>query len=154
MILDNLENLRSYFPLHHGFAKAFDFLCRADLNVLQPGKYTIDGENIFAIIVNEKGKDKEDGSLEIHRKYIDIQFVLSGTDEMGWKPKGLCSCPQDNFDEDKDLQFFNDKPDSWIAVQPNSYAIFFPEDAHMAMFSEEIIHKVIIKIAVDCAETG
>lgn len=147
MILDILENISSYFYLNSGFKKAFDFLSRADLKDLPPGKYEIDGEHVFAIIVNDFGMEKKEGLLEIHRKYVDIQFVLSGTDNMGWKPKRLCSHPTGNFDEKIDAQIFKDEPSTWISVQPNSYAIFFPEDAHMAMFSVGKIHKVIIKVA-------
>lgn len=149
MILDTLENLSSYFPLNSGFEKAFNFLSRPDLQDLPPANYEIDGENVFAIIVNELGQPKKEGPLEVHRKYIDIQFVLSGVDDMGWKPKSLCSNPIGEFDEKADAQDYNDAPDTWFSVHPNSYAIFFPEDAHMAMFSESKIHKVIIKVAVD-----
>jgi len=147
LILDILENISSYFYLNDGFEKAFDFLSRTDLKDLLPGKYEIDGEHVFAIIVNDFGLEKKEGLLEIHRKYVDIQFVLSGTDNMGWKPKRLCSRPTGNFDEKIDAQLFNDEPTTWISVQPNSYAIFFPEDAHMAMISASKIHKVIIKVA-------
>lgn len=148
MILDNLEKLSSYFFLNSNFKKAFDFLTRPDLKDLLPAKYEIDGEHVFAIIVNDFGQKKEEGLLEVHRRYIDIQFVLSGTDEMGWKPRKLCVRPTGDFDQENDAQFFKDDPDTWISVQPDSYAIFFPEDAHMAMFSPAKIHKVIIKVAV------
>ena len=150
MILDSLENLRAYSGLNSGLDKAFAFLSRADLRDLATGQYEIEEDRIFAIIVNDFGEtSKEEGLLEVHRKYVDIQFVLSGTDEMGWKPKALCTNPADEFDEESDAQNFNDTPDGWFAVQPNYYAIFFPEDAHMAMFSSGIIHKVIVKVAVD-----
>ncbi len=150
MILDSLENLPSYYGLNSGFEKAFGFLSRKDLSNLATGKYEIDEDRIFAIIVNELGETaKEAGLLEVHRKYVDIQLVLSGTDEMGWKPKALCTNPADDFDEESDAQNFTDKPDGWFAVPPNYYAIFFPEDAHMAMFSSGIIHKVIVKVAID-----
>ncbi|MDD2467582.1 MAG: YhcH/YjgK/YiaL family protein [Desulfobulbus sp.] len=149
MILDTIENLSSYYFLNSGFKKAFDFLSRADLKDLPAGKYEIDGEHIFAIIVNDLGEAKNEGLLEVHRKYIDIQFVVAGTDEMGWKPKSLCLHPKSNYDEESDAQNFKDEPATWISVQKNSYAIFFPEDAHMAMFSSGIIHKVIIKVAVN-----
>lgn len=148
MILDTFENLSSYCCLNSGFEKALNFLSRDDLKDFPPNKYEIEGEEIFAIIVNETGKDKNDGTLEIHQKYIDIQFVLSGTDEMGWKPKQQCSSPIGQYDKEKDVLFFNDKPSTWFSVKANSYAIFFPEDCHMAMFSENNIHKVIIKVAV------
>nr|MBP7233118.1 YhcH/YjgK/YiaL family protein [Syntrophaceae bacterium] len=149
MILDTLENLSSYFYFTSGFIQAFEFLSRPDLKDLPPGKYEIDGDHIFAIIVNDFGRKKEEGLLEIHRKYIDIQFVLSGTDEMGWKPMRLCFRPTGGFDHEHDAQLFKDEPSTWISVQPNSYAIFFPEDAHMAMFSFAKIHKVIIKVAIN-----
>jgi len=149
MILDTFENLSSYFYLNSGFQKAFDFLSQTDLKDLSPAKYEIDGDQVFAIVVNDFGREKEEGLLEIHRKYIDIQFVLSGTDNMGWKPKGLCFSPTDIFNQEIDAQFFKDEPDTWITVQPNSFAIFFPDDAHMAMFSTEKIHKIIIKVAVE-----
>ena len=58
MILDNLENLSSYFLLNSDFKKAFDFLSRPDLKDLLPGKYEIDGEHVFAIIVNDFGPEK------------------------------------------------------------------------------------------------
>jgi len=149
MILDTLKNFRAYYCLNRGFEKAFGFLSRADLEDLPADKYEIEGEKIFAIIVNDFGEKKEEGLLEVHRKYVDIQFVLSGTDEMAWKPKSLCLSPIADYDEKNDAQNFHDKPDTWISVHPNSYVIFFPEDAHMAMVSSGIIHKVIVKVAVD-----
>jgi len=31
------------------------------------------------------GRAREAAKLECHRRYIDIQLVLEGVDEMGWK---------------------------------------------------------------------
>lgn len=149
MILDHLENCSAYFSLNSRFEKAFAFLFRADIKELPPAKYEIEGADIFAIIVKEPGKKKEKGGIETHQRYIDIQYVLSGVDEMGWKPKNLCIAPTGDHDPEKDARFFNDEPDTWMTVQPNAYAIFFPEDAHTAMFSDGNIHKVIIKVAVN-----
>ena len=148
MILDKFENSATLYNLISGFKKAFQFLSRNDLKCLPPGKYEIDGESVFAIIVNDSGRKKEDGLLEIHRKYIDIQYVLSGTDDMGWKPRQQCANPTGDFDPEMDAQLFKDQPETWFSVNPDYFAIFFPEDAHMAMFSDENIHKVILKVAV------
>ncbi len=148
MILDTLENCSAYFPFNPRLEKAFAFLSRPDLKELPPDKYEIEGEELFAIIVNETGKKKEKGVIETHQRYIDIQYVLAGVDEMGWKPKNLCIAPTGDYDPETDAQFFNDEPDTWMTVQSKSYAIFFPEDAHTAMFSAGNIHKVIIKVAV------
>lgn len=148
MILDILENAHRYLSLHKGFVKAFDFLLRPDLNDLPVGKYEIDTDRIYAIVSKERGRRKEDALLETHEKYIDIQLILAGTDDMGWKPRSLCKKPAGKYDQKDDEQIFTDEPDAWISVKSGAFAIFFPEDAHMPLISSGEIHKVIVKVAV------
>ena len=148
MILDILENAHRYLALHKDFARAFDFLLRPDLKELPAGKHEIDGGSVYAIVAREAGRRKEDALLETHEKYIDIQLVLAGTDEMGWKPRSLCKHPFGKYDPQNDEQIFTDEPDAWISTQSGAFVIFFPEDAHMPLISSEPIHKVIVKIAV------
>lgn len=149
MVLDILENAHRYFELNKGFARAFEFLLRPDVKELPVKKYDIDGDRIFAIVVKEPGRKKEDALLETHEKYIDIQLVLSGTDDMGWKPKSLCKQPSGEYNKEKDLQLFMDTPDVWLSGKGGMFAIFFPEDAHMPTISPGELHKVIVKVAVD-----
>jgi biofilm protein TabA len=149
MILDVLENAHKYLALHGGFAQAFDFLARADLKELPVGKYPIDGERIYAIVAIDQGRNKEDALLETHDKYIDIQCILTGTDSMGWKPRTSCVKPSGGHDLETDLRFYADGPDAWLAVKSGAFAIFYPEDAHLPLISSGMIHKVIVKVAVD-----
>ncbi|MGK5091953.1 YhcH/YjgK/YiaL family protein [Deltaproteobacteria bacterium TL4] len=148
MILDVLENANCYFPLNRLFAKAFDFLKRPDLYELPVGKYEIEGDQIYARIIKEPGRKKKEAKLETHEKYIDIQLVLAGTDNMGWKDKSSCKKPIDDYEQEKDLQLFGDEPKAWISTKKGRYVIFFPEDAHMPMISKGQLHKVVIKVAV------
>ena len=149
MILDVLENTDRYLALNRGFEKAFRFLLRTDLKALPVERYDIEGESIYAMVSKEPGRRREDAQLETHEKYIDIQLVLAGTDDMGWKAKGACSHPAGDFDGEKDVQFFTDAPDAWLSVGSGAFAIFFPEDAHMPLISEGELHKVVVKVAVD-----
>lgn len=148
MILDLLANAHRYLALHKGFARAFDFLGRPDLQELPMDSYEIDGKRIYAMVAREPGGKKEDSHLEIHEKYIDIQLVLAGIDTMGWRPRSLCQQPTEEYDPETDLQFFNDEPEIWLPTHPGFFAIFFPEDAHMPLISSGLIHKVVVKIAV------
>jgi len=147
MILDVLENAHRYLVMHKGFAKAFEFLLRPDLQELPVGEYEIDGERVYAIVSKDPGRKRDEALLETHEKYIDIQLVLAGTDDMGWKPKLLCKQPSGEYAHQSDLQFFTDKPAAWLSVESGAFAIFFPEDAHMPLISAEKIHKVVVKIA-------
>jgi len=148
MILDRLDNSGIYEALHQGFAEAFDFLKRKDVGELSPGRYDIDGDRVFAVVVQIEGKGREGAKLEIHKKYIDIQFEISGTDEIGWKPSNGCINVDSEFDKEKDLGFFNDEPETWIFMPPNTFTIFFPQDAHAPLGGKGDLHKVIVKIAV------
>jgi len=142
MILDSLENSRRYMALYKGFPKAIEFLLRPDLNELPVKNYEIDGDRVYAMVAKDSGRKKEDALLEIHEKYIDIQLVLKGTDEMGWKSKPSCKHPAVKYDKESDIQFFTDNPDAWLPVKPGFFVIFFPEDAHMPMISSGQLHKV------------
>jgi biofilm protein TabA len=149
MILDILENAQKYFALHEGFAQAFNFLARADLKELPVEKYPIDGDRIYAVVALDHGRSKEDALLETHDKYIDIQLILTGTDSMGWKPKASCIKPSGEHDLETDLRFYTDEPDAWLTVKSGAFAIFYPEDAHLPLISSDMIHKVIVKVAVN-----
>jgi len=149
MILDILENAPRYFPMHPGFARAFAFLMRPDLRQLPLGTYPIDGARIYATVSKDPGRKKEEAQLETHEKYIDIQFIVTGTDTMGWKARASCTRQADPYDPETDLRFFADEPDAWLTTKSGAFAVFFPEDAHMPLISPGMIHKVIVKIAVN-----
>jgi YhcH/YjgK/YiaL family protein len=110
--------------------------------------HTIEGEQLFAIVEACAGRTRAEAKLECHRRYIDIQLVLEGIDEMGWKPLVECVGPATDYDAARDIQFFDDAPASWIATPPGSFCLFFPDDAHAPLVSTGMIRKVVLKIAV------
>jgi YhcH/YjgK/YiaL family protein len=148
MILATLTEADRYHALHPQFAEAFAFLRSTDLYALEPGKHAIDGERLFAIVEACAGRTRVEAKLECHRRYIDIQLVLEGVDEMGWKPTAECVDPATDYDAARDIRFFNDAPSSWIATPPGSFCLFFPDDAHAPLVSTGMIRKVVVKIGV------
>ena len=148
MILDKLENAENYYDMHPDFEKAFAFLRQKGLAELPADRYEIEGKKLFCMISKGPGRSREEAKLEAHRKYIDIQYVIAGADEMGWKPTSACALVDTPYNADKDIEFFKDKPDSWMEVPAGSFVIFFPQDAHAPMVSNEEIHKAVLKIAV------
>ncbi|PHR28521.1 MAG: YhcH/YjgK/YiaL family protein [Desulfotalea sp.] len=148
MIFDTLANSNRYKALHSNFSKAFHFLHRSDLGDLTEGKYEIEGNTVFAMISKDQGRAKDAALLEVHNKYIDIQLVLSGIDEMGWKARSACTEGCEAYDPEGDIQFFSDQPSAWFSTRPDDFAIFFPEDAHLPLIGPGIIHKVVVKIAI------
>jgi len=146
MILDTLANADRYLSLHPLFPRAFEFLRSTDLAALVPGRHVIDGESLFAIVEACPGRARAEAKLECHRRYIDIQLVIVGTDEMGWKPLGECHTPVDDYSVERDIRFFDDLPSSWVATPAGSFCIFFPGDAHAPLVSDGLVRKVVVKI--------
>lgn len=148
MILDVVECLPRYESLHRLFPAAIKFLGRSDLADLPDGRHEIDGEDLYAIVARAVGKSAEDAKLEVHNKYIDIQVILKGTDSMGWKSRSECTAAVSDYDPDSDIQFFRDLPSGRVEVHAGEMVVFFPEDAHAPMVSSDLIHKVVVKVAV------
>jgi YhcH/YjgK/YiaL family protein len=148
MILSALSQSDRYTALHPLFPRAFDYIRNTDLYALAPGRYHLAGDDLIAIVEQVPGKTRDMARLECHRKYIDIQFVLDGTDEMGWKPLADCLNPVSDYSTEKDIQFFHDAPASWVATPPDHFCIFFPEDAHAPLVCNGTVRKVIFKVAV------
>ncbi len=149
MIFSSLSQSSRYAILHPLFQRAFDYIRDTDLYALAPGRYNIVGDELIAIVEHVEGRTREMARLECHRAYIDIQLVLDGDETMGWKPIADCYNPVGEFSVEKDIQFYIDAPVSWIAVPPDHYCIFFPEDAHAPLVGSGQVRKVIFKVAVE-----
>jgi len=147
MIFSNLSQSERYAALHPLFARAFDYIRDTDLYALLPGRYNIAGDELIVIVEHVSGRTREMARLEAHRRYIDIQLVLEGDETMGWKPLADCYNPVSEHNMDRDIRFFIDAPASWIAVPPDHFCIFFPEDAHAPLIGSGPIRKIIFKIA-------
>ena len=149
IIINKLQHAERYYNTHPASEKAFAFLRQDGLAELPAGRHEIDGDRLFCIISKGPGRSREEAKLEAHRKYIDIQYVIDGTDEMGWRPTADCKVIDTEYDAEKDIGFFKDLPDNWTPVPAGSFVIFFPEDAHAPLVSSEQIHKAVLKIAVE-----
>ncbi|WP_266205347.1 YhcH/YjgK/YiaL family protein [Pontibacter kalidii] len=149
MVLDKLTNAARYYTLHPLFEQAFRYLEETDLKAAATGVHEIVGKQLLAIISDGPGVTEQAYKLEVHRRYIDIQYIISGTDRMGWKDMALCQEPNDPYQEERDAAFFPDKTDTWFDVPAGSFTIFYPDDAHAAMVTgERTVRKVVLKIAV------
>jgi biofilm protein TabA len=131
MILDTIDNTQLYLGLHAGFAKAFEILTDKTLSQKEDGKYPVDGEKIYYTIQRYTTKSLNEGNLEAHRKYIDIQFLSTGKEILGYAPlKDLTIA--EVYNPQKDIAFFNTpKEITKVKLEPGLFCILFPDDAHL-----------------------
>jgi len=148
MILDSLKNAASVQALNPLFKQAFEFIQKNDLLKMEPGKTIIDGDKLFISVMENDGKTSEAAKMESHVNYIDIQVVISGVETMGWTAIEHCTDALEPYNTEKDLQFFSNKPSTFITVNPGEFAIFFPEDGHAPGIGNGPIKKAVIKVLV------
>ena len=149
MIVDTLNNASKYYSAHPLFAKAFEYIRQTDLANAADGKADI-ADGLKSIFSNSPGKTKEASlaKFECHNKNIDIQVCISGEETIGWKPREKCVTPNGEYNAEKDVQFYNDAPDTFFQLNNGQFAIFFPEDVHAPMIGEGNIKKLVIKVRI------
>lgn len=149
MILDSLENRARYYVLNPRLEKAFDYLLSTDLDVLSAGRHAIDGDDIFINVMDVDLKRPADAKLEIHDRYLDVQVLVRGEREaFGWSPRCRVCRSLGAFDAEKDIQFFDDVPQTYYQMTPGQFTLLFPQDAHAPMVGEGAIRKVIVKVRI------
>ncbi|MDD3657009.1 MAG: YhcH/YjgK/YiaL family protein [Atribacterota bacterium] len=150
MIIDMLENSHLYLPINNKFRKAFDFIRNKDLMNLEPGKYEIYGLNIYGVVNNYFTKPKKEGLWEAHHHYIDIQYVITNKELIGYTNLSQVE-KYKVYDENKDIEFFTGKG-SHLIVNAGTFVIFYPHEVHMpgiALENPEKVKKVVIKVLLE-----
>lgn len=142
MILDKIENADRYAGLHPLFQEAFDFL--KDVASKPLGKYEIDGENLFVMVSDNKLRNNAE--MEAHKRYIDIQLVIDGTEKFLCAPVSQCQNISKPYVEESDIMFFSDKPSVEYSAPKGTISIFFPEDAHAPLIGDGDVRKAIAKV--------
>ncbi len=148
MILDTLNNLNKYAALNPFFPKAIEFVKNADLANLPLGRNEIQGDEIFANVMEVQPRTKEEVPVEVHRKYIDIQIPISNDEVMGYIP--LSELPEGEYNEQNDVTLYpvGMLATDYVSVKRSMFTIFFPQDGHAPAVTPVKMKKIIIKIAV------
>ena len=147
MLIDNLINYKKYVALHPLFKNAFDYLVALDSSTFSEGKFEILSTDLFAI--HSTPSTSQFGALlEAHQAYIDIHYVVEGTELFGWKAISDCNQPIGAFNHEKDYIQFDDKNFSSIELNRNTFAVVYPEDAHAPGIKISSLKKVVLKIKV------
>ena len=80
MIFDSLKNLEQYKTVHPRIYRGLQLLRDTDFAALTESRYEVEGEDLFFFLQDYETRPVND-TPEAHRKYADIQFVLSGRDK-------------------------------------------------------------------------
>lgn len=147
MIFDALSYLRNYLPCHPMFPKVLDFINSHNLSDIEIGKVDV-GEGVYAMISEYQTDDIKNKFIECHRKYIDIQIVIDGAEQIGICDRDECKIIEE-YDKEKDLEKLEGRTDL-ITLRKGYFVIFFPQDGHAPGLkvgnSENRVKKAVFKV--------
>jgi len=142
----------SYFKNKDRWDKAFNFLKNTDFSKSELKRYDIDDDKLFATFSEYMSKNESTTQFEAHRRYIDIQYVISGKEIMNIAPLKSVNNVLVPYDTTKDIEFVTVSKSRDLIATPVNFFIFFPDDAHRPGLKDGVnspVRKVVIKLKVD-----
>lgn len=146
MIVDRIEEQRRYYAANPGMEQAFAFLAEAP--DLEPGRYELEN-GLFATVSVGETQPFGDAPLEAHRRYIDLQYVVSGGERVAWG--AVREMNPVSQDPEHDNYFYAGESTS-LFIHAGMFYVMFPGDAHLPTRHREFPNhykKVVVKIPVE-----
>lgn len=138
MIVTTIDKLDFYGEVP--FAKdIMIFISDFQKTEMTPGRYDIHGDELFAAVSRYDTEPREQRKFESHRKYIDLQIVLDGSEEMDWAPIDSLKLTDNGFERGDDIAFYEGDGLSTVVLGGGQCAVLFPEDGHRP----NVMHKNI-----------
>lgn len=150
MIVSDLSHIGHQVLFTPEMKEGIDFLCRTDLNGLDEGRVEVNGQRIFAIVQRYSTRISEEPKFEYHQRYIDIQYIVSGREVIGWAPADLIETTG-TYDMEKDICFGTVKKEDWFPVplRQGQLMVLYPEDGHapgLAAATPSSVMKIVVKV--------
>ena len=148
MVIDKIENILKYSSIVKSVKLIKNFIDNNKLSELELGKHEIDGNNLFALVNSYETKSQEECLIESHKKYIDLQFIYEGEENIAY----LCNSSAVNsklYDLKDDYSLFECNDLSFFKLKKEMFVVFFPEEIHMPGVMVEkpsSVKKIVFKI--------
>ncbi len=128
MIVGHKSQATRYMGLDANLDAALQFIQNTDLNAMDDGTYDILGENAWVRIFELTTKPLDQGKMEYHKEFLDIQMILQGEEiiRCGYAKDIESSRPSS---PEKDLYFCH-CPGQDITLHHGDFVILFPDDIH------------------------
>ncbi len=146
MIIDRIENIEYYEFLLPGLKNGLKTLRK--LPAHEVGRYEFEGG--FLMIQEGDTMPMEEGTFEAHRKYIDVQIMLHGCEEVAWEEYGKLAT-EIPYNGEKDQERLSGAKDHKILISEEMFFAAFPQDGHKAVSHSDKPHhykKVVMKLRI------
>jgi len=152
MIVDTRKHADYLKTLGPNFKTALAFLNKPRLDELEDDRYDLHGDDVFAIVQTYMTVPIDQRKWEAHKKYIDIQYIISGSEHIGYTQLPMLK-PLDAYNPEKDFHLFQGQPSHgcFVPMKPGMLMVLGPQDAHMPCVTlnvPEEVRKIVVKVAI------
>jgi len=143
-----LKQWRSYKNLRV-LEPAFVYLESASVETNAPGRYVLDGERMYATVVEDETIAIETAQFEEHRKYVDVHYLVKGKEMIGSANPASLRAKKPYSPEIEAALYERPAKYKRLLLTPGDFTVFFPGQAHMPgcfVDKSERIRKVVVKI--------
>ena len=149
MIIAKKAHANCYKGIHPRLDKALDLL-QDDAFIASVGtdKTFIEGDALYAFRNEYSTVPFEETYFEAHKKYLDIQMVISGQERCEIADPATLGEP---FREKPDFKGYHGDGEQSVVLRPDNFMVVFPGDAHrlkIAVDQPEPVTKVVFKVLV------
>ena len=153
MIFDKAQNMAQYYEGAPLLEKCAVFIRKFEAQNLPDGAYEIDGERVFANIQSYRtGPQTPESRFEAHKKYIDVQYIVSGIEKIRWAKLGDLTQVEERYSKGQDIAFYTGDSRFDFVLTKGTFLMLYPQDAHMPGISDEKdvnVRKIVFKIAAN-----
>ncbi len=150
MIFGHISNVNPE-PYPQAIRFALDYLAKTNFDAMAPGRYPLKGDKIYVQVLDLETTPKAKNFPEIHRTFIDVQYLHSGTEMMGVSTDLGNNEIATEYNPERDILYYADaENEQELHCRPGNFAVFFPEDVHRTAIynGTEKIRKIVVKIAM------
>ena len=144
---NKIEFAKQYNTNKAVWDKVFAYLKNTDLDALPVGKYAVEGTAATVAVTDNPTKEYEKTAWESHRKFIDLQYAITGAEKMEAAPITSLQVTEPYLDA-KDVAHYSGTGTQYVATQ-GTFFLFFPADAHRVNIKADGADhdkKIVIKI--------
>lgn len=153
MIFSKLNGGDDFSGYAKAIQKALTFLKETDIMALELGRHELDGDKMFANIMDMTTHPFEGSHPEVHQKYIDLMYWPEGGERIGVAPYLGTEAVYEAHPENDIALLEAVEDESILTAKAGFFGLFFPWDAHrpalMLGDAPATSRKCVIKISVE-----
>jgi biofilm protein TabA len=147
-LLSDVDKLKNILPA--AIVRGIEALKNVDLSAKEPGRYDLEGDDLFYVVQNAVPRMVDEIRTEAHFIYADVHIPVGASERYGF------SLPEAGLDvtepsvEGSDVAYYPaPAKECFLDLNPGAFVVFIPGELHrtcIAIADNNAFRKAVIKV--------